>query len=57
MVRMSHVVECPSVSVLLSDLGQQGGVLKLIKNTQFLVLLAVRVFLSNILCRLRSSLY
>ena len=57
MVRMSNVVECPSVSVLLSDLGQQGGVLKLIKNTQFLVLLAVRVFLSNILCRLRSSLY
>ena len=34
MIRMSYVVECPIVFIFLYNLGLQGRVLKLMKNTQ-----------------------
>ena len=40
-IRVSHAVACPIVFILFFDRDEQGGVLKVMKNDYFLVLLAV----------------
>ena len=57
MIRMSYVVAFPMVFNLLCDLGQQGGVLKLMKNDLFYVFLDVWTLFPKVLGRSRSSLY
>ena len=42
---MSHAVACQIVFILFYEQDRQGVVFKVIKNDNFLVLLAVRVFL------------
>ena len=56
MIRISHVVECPIVFVLLCNLGWQGGVLKLMKNAQLWIFLTVWELSSKFLGRWRSGM-
>ena len=44
MITVQHVDTCPIVSILFHGQDWQGGVLKLMKNDQFLVFLVVCVF-------------
>ena len=53
---MPPVVPCPMDFNSLPDQGQQGGILKLMKNGHFLVFLVVWVFLPKFLGRLRDGL-
>ena len=46
-IRVPHVVACPMDCHLPCDGGQQGGVLKFMKNDHVLVFLAVWVFFSK----------
>ena len=57
MIRALHVFLFPVVFILLCDIGRQAGVIKFIKNAQFLVLLAVWVLFPKFLGRVRSGLY
>ena len=41
MIRVSHAVACPIVFILFSVRDCQGGVFKVMKNDDFLVILAV----------------
>ena len=54
--KMPPVVPCPMDFSSLPDQGQQGGILKLMKNGHFLVFLVVWVFLPKFLGRLRDGL-
>ena len=56
-IRVSHAVACLIVFILFYVQDWQEGVLKHMKNDNFLVSLAVWVFLSKFLGRLRSDLY
>ena len=56
MIRVPDVVACHVNFHLLRDRGQQGGVLKLMKNDHFLVLLAVWFIYPRFLGRLKGSL-
>ena len=57
MMRVLHAAAWPFVFILLCDLNRQSGVLRLMKNAQFLVFLAVRVIFPKFLGRLRRGLY
>ena len=57
MIRVSDFVACPMNVNLLCDLGQQGGVLKLLKKYHFLIFADVWVSSLSYLGRLRTSLY
>ena len=43
MIKVSHIVACPIVFIFFYDRDWQGGVLKNMKNDNFLVLLTLRV--------------
>ena len=55
-IRVLQVVAFPIISILFEDWDWQGGVLKVMKNDHFLVILAVWVLLPKFLGRLRSHL-
>ena len=57
MIRVLHVAACPVGFNLICDRFQHGGMLKLVKNDQFLVFLAIWVLFPTLLGRLRSDLY
>ena len=40
-IRLSHVVTCPVVFILFYERSYQGGVFKVMKNNEFLVLLNI----------------
>ena len=56
MIRVWHIFAYPGVFLLLCDLGQQAGVLKLLKKAQFLVFLSVSVLFPKFLARLGIDL-
>ena len=55
-IRVWQIFAYPGVLLLLCDLGQQAGVLKLVKKAQFLVFLAVWVLFPKFLARLGIDL-
>ena len=57
MIRMSRLVACPIVFILLCDQNGPGGVFKVMKKDHFLVFLTVWVLFPKFFGRLRSSLY
>ena len=57
MIRISHVVACPMIFILLCDLSRQGGLLKLNRNGRFKLLFAVLVLSGEFLSSLRRALY
>ena len=54
---MPHVLACATVFILFYEQGWQGGVFRLLKNDQFLVVLSVWVLFPKFFGRLRSGLY
>ena len=56
-VRVSFIIACPVVFIVLYNCDRQRGVLKLIGNAQILVVLALRILFSKFLGRSRSGLY
>ena len=56
-IRLLYLVACPVDFNLISDGGQQSGVLKPTKNEHFQIFLAVRVSFLKFLGRLRSVIF
>ena len=55
-IRFSHVVACPIVFILFYERSRQGRVFKVMKNDEFLVLLAIWVIFPKFLGKSRSGL-
>ena len=55
-IRFSHVVACQIVFILFYERNRQGGVFKVMKNDEFLVLLAIWVIFPKFLDKSRSGL-
>ena len=55
-IRFSHVVASPIVFILFNERSRQGGVFKVMKNDEFLVLLAIWVIFPKFLGKSRSGL-
>ena len=56
-VRVSLIIACPVVFIVLYNCDKQRGVLILMGNAQILVHLSVRILFSKFLGRSRSGLY
>ena len=56
-IRVSNAVACSIVVVVFYEQGFQGGMFKLMKHVNFLVIVAVWVLFPKFLSRLRSGLY